>query len=75
MNDQVHGAKVEIESVPMKGVSTVTKVFVDGVEFSAKTTKITYEHEAGKIPKVTLTLVPSEIHIRSVGDLCTKKLL
>lgn len=53
----------------------ISSIAIDGKDISMKTTEIHFSHVAGKVPTVTLTMIPEEIVIQGVGSVQKKKLL
>ena len=53
----------------------ISSITVDGKDVSMKTTEIHFSHVAGKVPTVTLTMIPDEVNIQAVGSVQKKKLL
>ena len=55
-----------MNKVVIKTDGTLTSVVVDGVDYSLKASKVVFEHEAGAIPVVSITLPVDEVEITGV---------
>ena len=56
-------SKVEIRNI----CGAVSDVVIDGKDISKTLTALTYEHRAGKMPKLILEVVPGTLDIISEG--------
>ena len=58
----------EIEIISRGAEFPVSKVFVDGQDFSDKICGVSYTHNDGDFPRVTLTFIPKTLRIRALGN-------
>lgn len=59
---------MELSKVAIQTDGTITTVIVDGVDVSKRATRVCFEHTAGTIPIVTITLAVDDLTVEgSVG--------
>ena len=66
---------IEIAMKSVTGGAPVTTVKIDGVDLSMKCKEITFRHKGGKIPTVTIDLIPDKVNSQVVGSVAKKRLL